>query len=426
MVVLEDGFVRNYFATLQPLPCTCLVGPLLIYSSLETTMKKIEIPRLLDLTELLVRKSCLLLGPRQTGKSWLIRRCFPKVFVYNLLESDTFLRLSREPQLIRQELEANPREVVVIDEIQKLPGLLDEVHLMIEESGTRFLLTGSSARKLRRSGTNLLGGRAHLQTLHPLSWRELESSTGKASFKLERALEFGMLPSIYLSDNPKSDLADYAGLYLREEIASEGLVRNIPAFSRFLEVAALSNSQMINYTKIANDAQVSPSTVQEHFQILRDTMIGYDLPGWRQSVRRKGISTAKFYFFDGGVARTLQQRDALSPRTVEYGQAFETFIFHELRCYADYQSQANLAYWKSASGFEVDFIFGDEVAIEVKTTNHVTPDDMRGLCALQEENKLSKYFLVCFEKRRRKVDGITILPWEEFLHELWSDKIFHA
>ncbi|MDN5937190.1 MAG: AAA family ATPase, partial [Salinisphaera sp.] len=262
-------------------------------------------PRLLDLKPVLEHKSCFVFGPRQTGKSSLIRACFSGHKVYNLLDTRQYQRLAARPRLIREEL-TDADQIIVIDEIQKLPALLDEVHLLIEEHGVRFLLTGSSARALKRKGVNMLGGRARSRTLHPFVSREL----GKA-FELARALDVGLLPSIYFSDAPYEDLQAYTGDYLREEIAAEAAVRNIGAFGRFLEVAAACHGQMLNYTRVANDAQVPTSTVREYFQLLRDTFLGYELPAWKQSLQRKPISTAKFYFFDIGLARSLQKRQGL-------------------------------------------------------------------------------------------------------------------
>jgi len=374
------------------------------------------IPRLLDIRRRLEKRSCFLFGPRQTGKSTMVRHELPHARVYNLLDSDLFLALSRRPARLREELTAGD-ELVVIDEIQKLPQLLDEVHLLIEERGTRFLLTGSSARKLRRGGVNLLGGRARSLSLHPFVSRELPD------LDLLRVLSFGLLPPIYLSDDPAEDLKAYAGDYLREEIAAEGMARSIPAFSRFLEVAALCNGTMLNYAKISNDAQVARTTVQEYFQILKDTHIAHTVPAWRKSVKRKPITTAKFYLFDNGVARHLRNQGSIRMHSPEFGNAFETFIFHELRSWADYSGQpTEVCYWRSASNFEVDFILNDATAIEVKGTATVSSADLAGLRALREEALLANYLVVSLEPRRRVVYGVVILPWRDFLKQLWDGK----
>jgi uncharacterized protein len=373
----------------------------------------VAIDRVMDMRALLAQKSHFLLGPRQTGKTFLIRRHAANLRVYDLLDSSTFLALSRDPGRLAQELGPDVSEVV-IDEIQRLPNLLNEVHRLIETRGIRFLLTGSSARKLRHGGVNLLGGRARLARLHPLTARELAGH-----FDLERALNRGLLPSIYFSDNPRADLQAYAGLYLQEEILAEGVVRSAEAFSRFLRIAALANASLVNFTKISNDAQVPRTTVYEYFEILRDTLILHELPAWRLSVKRKPLVSSKYYFFDIGVAGALQGR-AFSPGTPEFGGAFETWLMHELVCWRDYESGQQLAHWRSSSNFEVDFVIGDHTAVEAKAKATVSAADLRSLRALAEEKQLARFLCVCLEPRRREVDGITVLPVHEFLAELWQ------
>ena len=375
------------------------------------------IERAVDLLKELEKKSCFLFGPRQTGKSSLIRHSLKACRLYNLLDTETYLKLSRSPGRLREECSPKDR-IVIIDEIQKLPSLLDEIHLLMEERKIHFLLTGSSARKLRRGGVNLLGGRARVKHLHPFSYCEL-----KEKFDLLRALNHGLIPSLYFSEAPEEDLAAYVGTYLKEEIAAEGLTRNIPAFSRFLEVAALCNGQLINYAKISNDAQVARSTIQEYFQILKDTLIAYEVPAWLQSKKRKPISTSKFYFFDIGITRVLQNRGPFRMRSPEFGEAFETYIFHELKTYADYQAAGDVCYWRSQSGFEVDFVLSDQIAIEVKASKTVGSQDLKELRALREEKKLKHYILVCLEEQVRQAEGIQILPWREFLERLWGGKL---
>ncbi len=376
-------------------------------------MRDGTIPRRLDMRDLVDRRSCFLFGPRQTGKSTLIRQQFEGVPVYNLLDRELFLRLSRNPALIRQALDGET-SVVVIDEIQKMPELLNEVQLMIEERGVRFLMTGSSARTLRRKGVNLLGGRARSRTLHPFVRAELGSR-----FDLDRALEFGLLPSVYFSDAPREDLAAYAGDYLREEIAAEAIVRNVGAFSRFLEVAALAHGEMINFTNMASDAQVPVSTVREYYEILKDTLLAHQVPAFTETSRRKAIQTAKYYLFDIGVARYLQGRRGLAPGTAEYGNALESFIFQEIKAFCDYRRLDTPRYWRSRSKFEVDFVFGD-VAVEVKAKRVVGARDLRGIRALREEGLFERYVVVAMETVAREVDGIRILPWAVFLDELWG------
>ena len=371
------------------------------------------VPRLLNLEELLRQKSHFLFGPRQTGKTFLARRMLKNARFYDLLDSSTYLALSQNPGRIAEEVSSLDR-IVVIDEIQRIPGLLNEVHRLIEERGIRFLLTGSSARKLRRGGVNLLGGRARTRHLHPLTYREL-----KGGFDLNRVIESGLLPSIYFSDNPGADLTAYAGTYLQQEIVAEGAARNIPAFSRFLGVAAFCNATIVNFTNVANDAQVARTTVYEYFDILKDTLLLHELPAWRQSKKRKPIASSKYYFFDVGILATLQGRE-FRPRTPEFGEAFETYLMHELICYRDYVSEEPLSYWRSTSGFEVDFIIGDHTAIEVKAKQNLSPVDLKSLNALSEEKKLKRYVCVSMEPRRRRIGDVIVLPYKEFLEELWG------
>jgi uncharacterized protein len=374
------------------------------------------IPRTINLPGLLARKSYFLHGPRQTGKSFLIRQALPNVRVYDLLDSPTYLALSRNPERIAGELTESER-VIVIDEVQLLPQLLNEVHRLIEARHIRFLLTGSSARKLRGGGINLLGGRARTQYLHPLTSHELG-----AEFDLARAAHRGLLPSIYFSDDPRADLEAYAGTYLQQEIIAEGATRNAPAFSRFLKVAALCNGTIVNFTKVANDAQVARTTVYEYFEVLKDTLILHELPAWRKSTKRKPISSSKYYFFDVGVAAALQGR-LFQSGTPEFGQALETIVFHELVAYRDYHSGDPLAYWRSTSGFEVDFVIGDHTAIEVKATTNVSQQDLRSLLALAEEQKFRSLVCVCLEPRSRKAGTVMILPCREFLTALWANSL---
>lgn len=376
------------------------------------------IPRRLDIARVLEHKSCFLLGPRQCGKSSLVRATMSDAYVFDLLSGDTFSRLARNPHYLEETcLEPRP---VVIDAIQKMPALLDEVHRLIESKGLKFLLTGSSARKLRRGGVNLLGGRARIRRLHPFSASELGTD-----FHLDRALTDGLLPSVWFSDSPEEDLAAYVSLYLEQEIAQEGATRNLPAFSRFLEVAALSSGEQINYQAIASDARVPRTTVQEYFSILKDTLLAREVPVWRRGRSRKTVETAKFYLFDTGVARRLQGRRSLAPGTPEYGHAFETWVLHELASFADtFRPDAEIAYWRTRTGLEVDFVVAGEVAIEAKTTREATARDLKGLRAIADEAAFRHRILVCNEPRERRVDGVQILPWPLFVARLWAGDLF--
>jgi predicted AAA+ superfamily ATPase len=371
------------------------------------------VQRLLNLPGLIEKKSHFLLGPRQTGKTSLIRHTLEGVKVYDLLDTSIYLTLSQNPSRVGQELTPQDR-IVVIDEIQRLPILLNEVHRLIEAHGIRFLLTGSSARKLRRGGVNLLGGRARTKYLHPFTCKELGSR-----FDLTRAMERGLLPSIYFSDDPRADLQAYAGSYLQEEIIAEGATRSLPAFSRFLKVAALCNSQIVNFTNVSNDAQVARTTVYEYFEILKDTLILYELPSWRKSKKRKPLASSKYYFFDVGVMSELQGRK-FRPGTPEFGEAFETYLMHELISYSDYVSGESLSYWRSTSGFEVDFLIGDHTAVEVKAKENVSATDLKPLRALSEEKKLKRYLCVSLEPRRRRFENVMMLPYRDFMEALWN------
>ena len=372
------------------------------------------VERILDLPALLQRKSHFLLGPRQTGKTFLIQHTLRDARVYDLLDHSVYLALSQDPGRMAQELSAKDK-LVVIDEIQRLPELLNEVHRLIESRGLRFLLTGSSARKLRRGAINLLGGRARTKYLHPLTYKELSDR-----FDLHQAAERGLLPSIYFSDDPRADLQSYAGSYLQQEIVAEGATRNIPAFSRFLKVAALCNGTIVNFTNVANDAQVKRTTVYEYFEILKDTLVLYELPAWRKTRKRKPLASSKYFFFDVGVVSALQGR-RFRPGTPEFGEALETYLMHELTSYSDYVSQESLSYWRSTTGFEVDFIIGDHTAVEVKAKGNVSSQDLKSLRAFAEEKQLKRYICVSLEARARKIDGISVLPLTEFLQALWND-----
>lgn len=372
-----------------------------------------NIERLVDLNDLLGKKSYFLFGPRQTGKSFLIKHSLKGAKVYDLLDTSIYMAFSRNPGRIAEELTQEDR-IVVIDEIQRLPELLNEVHRLIEKHRIRFLLTGSSARKLRRKGVNLLGGRARTIYLHPLTYKEL----GKR-FDLFRAIKRGLLAPIYFSDNPSADLEAYAGSYLQQEIVAEGLTRNIPAFSRFLRVAALCNGTIVNFTNVSNDAQVARTTVYEYFEVLKDTLVLHELPAWRKSKKRKPLASSKYYFFDVGVVAALQERD-FQRGTPEFGVAFETYLMHELISYRDYVSGDKLSYWRSTSGFEVDFILGDHTAIEVKAKENLSSRELKSLRAIAEEKKLKRYLCVSLEPRTRKIGNVTVLPYNKFLDSLWN------
>ena len=385
--------------------------------------EKSWVPRHLDIERLLVRRSVFLFGPRQTGKTTYVRRQLDRTvaLTFSLLDQGLLTAVLADPTRIRREIEARGlRETVVcIDEIQKCPSLMDEVHLMIEERGIRFLLTGSSARALRRGGVNMLGGRGSDRVMHPFSWSEIRDR-----FSLDRALNHGLLPPHYLSDDPDEGLASYVDRYLTEEIAAEGLARSLPGFARFLQTAALTNAQLINYSNVARDAQVPRQTVVQWYAVLRDTLIAFDLPAWTRTVRRKAVETAKFYFFDTGVVRALRRLPRIGETSADFGEFFEHYVFMELRAWIDYRRpRTALAFWRSRSGHEVDFILADRVAIEAKATRRVQPRHLRGLLALADEGLVERSIIVCREDRPRLERGVEIWPLDFFLAELWQDRL---
>ena len=381
------------------------------------------IPRHLDIERLLARRSVFLFGPRQTGKTTYVRRQLDHTvaLTFSLLDQGLLTAVLADPTRIRREIEARDlRETVVcIDEIQKCPPLMDEVHLMIEERGIRFLLTGSSARALRRGGVNMLGGRGSDRVMHPFSWSEIRDR-----FSLDRALNHGLLPPHYLSEDPDEGLASYVDRYLTEEIAAEGLARSLPGFARFLQTAATTNAQILNFSNVARDAQVPRQTVVQWYAVLRDTLIAFDLPAWTHTVRRKAVETAKFYFFDTGVVRALRRLPRIGETSADFGEFFEHYVFMELRAWIDYRRpRTALAYWRSRSGHEVDFILADRVAIEAKATRRVQPKHLRGLLALVDEGLVERSIVVCREDRPRLERDIEIWPLEFFLTELWQDRL---
>jgi predicted AAA+ superfamily ATPase len=375
--------------------------------------------RLLNLREIVKHKSVFLLGPRQTGKSTLVRETFPEAALYDLLEADTFRELTARPEYIRQTLD--PRQpVLVVDEIQKFPALLDEIQLLIDRNkDLRVILTGSSARKLKRGAANLLGGRAWTCHLHPLVSAEL----GKP--RLLDRLNRGSLPAIIDSEYYKEELKAYVGTYLHEEIRAEGLTRSIENFSRFLEVAGMTSGEQINFSAVADDAGFPPRTVREHYQILEDTLVGYQLPAYQRTSKRKPVATAKFYFFDVGIANVLKRTPSIEEGSDAYGRVLEHLIFLELRAFLDYRRlDEPLTYWRSRSQFEVDFVIGDTIGIEVKAKSRVSPRDYKGLHALNEEVPLKRKIVICGEKMNRRTDdGMEIMPPEIFLQDLWAGNL---
>lgn len=371
--------------------------------------------RLLNIAELLKKKSFFLFGPRATGKTTLIQQSLPRAQVIDLLHSKTYATLVRNPSALA-EMIIDTSQIVVIDEVQKIPQLLDEVQRLIQRDRVTFLLTGSSARKLKHGAANLLGGRAREARLFPLVSREIED------FDLERMINHGGLPEIYNSDEPDEDLTAYVDTYLREEIKAEAVTRQIAAFIEFLDACAISNGQEISYESLASDLQVSSSTLKNYFQILEDTLIGFRLKGFTETKKRKATVRAKHYLFDLGVVRILAKQQRIASGSRPFGEAFEHFIVLEVRAYLSYaRKREELRYWRSVSKFEVDLLIGTSHAIEIKATEHPTDKHLKGLRALKEEGIFKNFYLVCFTPHKRITeDGIVIVHWREFLSEMWD------
>ena len=378
-----------------------------------------ELQRILNLPNLLSRKSFFLFGPRATGKSTLIKQQLSaSATVIDLLDSRLYLRLLNSPHDLESIIHSdNKNGIVVIDEIQRVPELLNEVHRLIENKKLTFLLTGSSARKLRRGKANLLAGRVWEARLFPLTWKEIPD------FNLERFLRYGGLPPVYLSKYPDEELDAYVNTYLKEEIMAEGLIRKLPPFSRFLHAAALINGEMINFSKLADDCQVPASTVTEYVGLLEDTLVGFLLPAWTESTKRKAISTGKFYFFDPGITHTLAGTQTLDRNSDLYGKSFEQFIGMEIRAYLSYKRRKlQFSYWRSTHGYEVDFLIGRETAVEVKASQKISRRDFKGLKALEEEKIFKNYILVSQAPINTRDNNFQALYWKKFLDNLWAGK----
>ena len=367
------------------------------------------------------QETFFLWGARQTGKSTLLRQRYPQVRWLDLLKTDEFRRYAVHPERLREEVEAEGLPAgsrVVIDEVQKVPALLDEVHWLMENRGLCFALCGSSARKVRRGAANLLGGRAVRYELHGLTADEIGSG-----FDLTRLLNRGYLPRMYEASRPERLLDGYVADYLKEEVAAEGLVRNLPAFSGFLDAAALSDGEMVNFSNIASECAVSSHTVDAYFGILEDTLLGRRLPAWRKRRKRRTVCAPKFYFADVGVVNRLARRGTLVPGSALYGKAFENWVFHELSAFRAYwELDHELSYWRLAGGTEVDFVLGDmQLAVEAKASARITQNHLRGLRSLAVEYPgVGRRVVVCLEPRARRTDdGIDVLPASTFVARLW-------
>ena len=359
-------------------------------------------------------------GIRQSGKSTLLKTLFPDVLWYDLLLSSDYKRLLDNNGLIRERILADESiKTVVIDEIQRLPELLNEVQWLIVNRGIRFILSGSSPRKIIRSGANLLGGRALRYELYPLVSAEIPD------FDLMRALNHGLLPKIYDAKNPAKLLNAYIANYLQDEIVAEARLRNVDVFSRFLQIAAITNGEIVNYTNIAAETAVSAITTKEYFKILEDTLLGRYLPSFQKTPKRRVITAPKFYFCDVGIVNSLLKRSKIEFATEIFGKAFEHFIYQEIYAHSRYSGlEYPVSYWRTSSGFEVDFVLGDhQVAVEVKSTDNVNPRHLKGLRAFAEEYSVEKQIVVSNDPYPRLIDNILILPWKVFLERLWNGEI---
>lgn len=377
------------------------------------------------------RQSAFLWGARQTGKSSYLKKQYPHSVYYDLLDTHEVIRLSKAPYLLREELlkiSTKERELpIIIDEIQKVPELLNEVHWLIENAKLQFILCGSSARKLKTQSTNLLGGRAWQYHFFPLLFSEIPD------FDLLKALRQGLIPNHYLSkaEHVNEHLQAYVDVYLNDEIRNEGLVRNLAGFARFLDVAGLCNGEMVNMVNIGRDCGIDRASVQGYYQILIDTLLGYFVYPYRKKVKRDIImATPKFYLFDVGVANYLAQQSIQSLHGTLAGKCFEHFIFMELKGYLGVsRKRYDITYWRTKTGLEVDFILGKgKVAIEVKLSEQVHQQDLKGLIAFCEEHPQAKGIVISQDKRARQLTvnekiSLTILPWQSFLSQLWNDDI---
>lgn len=374
--------------------------------------------RILKLAPLLEKKSHFLFGPRSTGKSALIAHDLKDTLVIDLLQSDIYRRLLENPTYLESVIKSQKGKLIVIDEVQRIPELLNEVHRLIEKLDYRFLLTGSSARKLKQKSVNLLAGRARQAELFPLIYVELPD------FNLMSYLTYGGLPNIVFSDNKPEDLDAYVNTYLEQEIQVEAVVKKLPAFSRFLQLAALTSGNVLNYSSIANDVGVSAMTLREYYQILQDTFLGFIVPPWQKSIKRKPVATAKFYLFDLGVKNNLARIETIPEQSDLYGQAFEHFIAMELRAYLSYRrKRLAMTYWATHQGEEVDFLIGDSVAIEVKSSNKISSKHLKNLVLLGQEKIVKKFYLVSQDPISANEQNIHIMYWEIFLKKLWADEI---
>ena len=381
------------------------------------------IRRALDIEDLLEESSLFLFGPRMTGKTSYIENELQKKAIVSItfLDGDTLDAFQRNPVLLRSMLGGRTEGFVIVDEVQLFPPVLLDIQHIMTHSNIQFLLTGSSARKLKKSGSNLLGGRAGIVSMHPFVWKEIRDRNPD----LDSIFATGMLPKAFISKSYQIQLRNYVRGYLDNEIAAEGERRDLSVFSSFLSFAASENTELMNFSNVSRDIGMSADTIKEWYQILVDTFIGYYLRPYRKGSKRIPVNTSKFYFFDIGVARTVARMPVPSETMTEYGKMFENYIFMELKAYIDYgMTDDELYFWRTREGYEVDFVIENKVAIEVKTSKNITGKELKGLREFMKENAVNDYIIVCRELFERTTDdGIRIMPWKLFLDSLWNGSI---
>ena len=361
--------------------------------------------------------SIFLFGARQRGKSTFLREKFPNSIYIDLLDTSVASRFKRMPSLLYDTLIDKPQgTLVIIDEIPEVPEMLNEVHRLMSEREHVFILCGSSARKLKRKGYNTLGGRAYPVYLCPFVSAELPD------FNLDHAINYGMLPPHYLAKNPTKRLSAYIDVYLKEEIKQEALVRNLSAFQRFLEVAALTDGEMVNNNNIAQDCGVSANTVANYFDILEDTLVGFRLPAFTKVMKRRLIQAPRFYYFDVGIVNHLLHRGNLVRGTSEYGHAFEHLVIQELKAWLTYNdSDERLTFWRTHTGLEVDAVVGEaRLAIEIKSVEEVLPRHLKGLKSFAEDYPSAHLLIVSLDPFNRRIGDVECVYVLDFFKQLWA------
>lgn len=362
-------------------------------------------------------KSFFLFGPRGTGKTTWVKSTFPEAIYLDLLEAEIYNDLLANPQRLENMIPVDFRNWIIIDEIQKIPELLDEVHRLIEKYKYKFILTGSSARKLRKEGHNFLGGRALTYSMFPLTAVEL-----RKDFDLNHAMKYGSLPSVYTEKDPEAYLESYVKTYLDEEVRQEGLTRNLGAFSRFLEAASFSQGSVLNVSAIARECAVERKVVENYFSILEDLLIAYKLPVFTKRAKRRMVSHPKFYFFDAGVYRTLRPMGPLDRPEEAEGVSLETLFFQEVKAINEYHRLGySIYYWRTSNNMEVDFIlYGEKgiFAFEIKRAGKVTDPMLAGLKSFLKDYPMAKAFLLYGGNKYMREDGIEITPFEKVIKDL--------